>query len=627
MGTSGTPLTGLPDFGALLPAQAATMFAPFGNGSYAALPEQLVVATDANGQPKFLLEIEQQIGNFAASAQYATLDMRLVGDYPLAAALEAARELAPGATVAQLTIDDGFARLYATSSVITPPQELLAPIPLGLGGDEGARWTMRISAEAGEILKAAIVGNSDGTAADGVAPLGARMEYVASGVAPRVSVAVEFEPATLIGALIAQLGGSSTRMVAQSVLTTLFLAQGATLPIKMIGTTGSANSVYAQAMEDRLLAAYATFVPAPGPTDPIYFQFADPATLDTATVHWDLSLPAIVSRAWVVLFDPLSSMRTVIQNGGSDTLVKYLSIPPAPLGLSTIQVTTNLPPNRRGVAMLGANLEAPADPPYRPASINQQVLFTEPDDTATVEWRLSIREQLQFSVTGFAVFAEAGSTRQDTAAPRAADTTWVQLQQNDFPVRFIYLSADPRVLAQADIGISLTYTMDDKAHAEPYALNAAEPAMSIGLPQSAVSVALTLIATPHDGSAALAIPSPSGNRVHVDLTSFAEYGPHVVALSAALASADPPLFLDLVPQAQQDNPAAQSKVMLTPDMPSTRWSYLALSPFSAGFCYRVSAATGAAPAAWSIPLPPSSTLVLASDGSLATDAAAHWAAI
>jgi hypothetical protein len=277
--------------------------------------------------------------------------------------------------------------------------------------------------------------------------------------------------------------------------------------------------------------------------------------------------------------------------------------------------------------MLGASLEAPADPPFRPASISQQVLFTEPDDTAKVEWRLSIREQLQFSVTGYAIFAEAGSTRQDTAASQTANTTWVQLQQNDFPVRFIYLSADPRVLSQADIGISLTYTLDGKAHAEAYTLNAADPAMSIGLPQSAVSVDLALMATPHDGGAALTIPSPSSNRVHIDLTSFAEYGPHIVALSAALASADPPLLLDLVPQSQQSNPATQSKVVLTPDMPSTTWSYLALSPFSAGFCYRVSAATGATPAAWSNPLPPSSKLVLAPDGSLATDAAAHRAAI
>ena len=621
MPDNGVPLTGLPDFGALLPAQAAAMFAPFGGGSYAVLPEQLVVATGADGQPKFLLEIERQLGDLTASGQYATLDMRLTGDYPLEAALAAARVLAAGATVAPLTIDGGFARLYAVSTIVAPPAELLVPISLGLGGEEGARWTMRLSADAGEILKATLLGNDDGTAADGVAPLGARMEYTASGVAARVPVAVEFQPATLVAALIALLGGNPARMVAQSVLTTLFMSNTATLPVKVIGAAGSAGLAFAQAMEDRLLAAFATFVAAPGATDPVYFQFADPATLDATTVHWDLSQPAVVSRAWAVLFDPLSSMRTAIRSGGAAELVKYISIPSAPLGLSNIQVTTNLPPNRRGVVMLGANIEAPAAPPFRPASINKQIVFSEPEDAATVQWRISIREELRFSVTGYAIFAEAGSTRQDTAAPRAANATWVQLQKNDFPVRFLHLSADPRVLAQADVNVALTYALDGRDHAESFTLSATEATMAIGLPESAASIAMNLTARPHDGGAALTIPSPKGDRARIDLTSFAEYGPHTVTISSALTPGDPPLFLDLVPQSQQSSSVAQSKVALTPEQPSAAWSYLALSPFAAGYCYRVSAATGGVPGAWSKPLPPTTPLVLAAEGSSSTEGA------
>jgi hypothetical protein len=627
MGTSLPVLPGLPDFGAPLPGPAATMFAPFADGSYAVLPEQLVVATDSAGRAEFLLEIEQNLGDFSSSAQFATLDMRLTGDYPLEAALAAARGFTSGATVAPLTIDSGFARLYATSTIVTPPAELLAPVSLGLGGQEGARWTMRVSADAGEILKAALVGGSDGTPESGAIPLGARMEYVASGVAARVPIAVEFQPAAMVGALISQVGGSASRMVAQSALTTAFTSSLSTLPVKVIGTIGSAGSTFAQAMEDRLLTAFASFMAAPGITDPACFLLADPATLDNATVHWDLSQPATVSRPWVVLFDPLSGIRTAIQKTGAADLVKYISLPPMPLGLWNIQVTTNLPPNRRGVVVLGANLEAPAHPPFRPASIDKQLVFSEPDDTATVQWRLSLQEQLKFTVTGYAVFAEAGSTRQDTSASRSADTSWVQMQQADFPVRFLNLSADPRVLTQADIDISLTYSLDGKTHAEEFTLTAAGAKMAIGLPRSASALQMTILATPHDMGAPLAVPSPASDQVRVDLTSFAEYGPHTVDIFSALAAGDPPLFIDLTPQSQQSSSVTPSKVMLTAEAPATTWSYLAFSPFSAGYCYRISAATDGTPAPWSKPFKPSSPLVLASDGSLATNDAVHPATV
>ena len=213
-------------------------------------------------------------------------------------------------------------------------------------------------------------------------------------------------------------------MIAQSTLVSVFNAPGQTLPIKTIGVLRRTGSHFcaghAGPPTERLRSPW---LPRPTRTILLTSCARIPPRCRPATIHWDLSQPAIVSRAWVVLFDPISSLQAVSAKSGTNALIKYVSIPPAPLGLFNVKVTTNLPPNRQGLSVLGANLECPAAPPFRPTSIEKQVVFTEPDDTAAVELQLSIREQLILSVAGYAVFTEAGSVRQDVAPARSWTAT------------------------------------------------------------------------------------------------------------------------------------------------------------------------------------------------------------
>lgn len=609
-------MTGLPDFASAVGGNAG-IFAPYGGvGSYAVQPRQLVVATDRAGKPRMKLEIEKSIGDFSAGGRWATFDMTVAGDYPLEAALATVRALTPGATVAPLAIDAGFARLYATSTIVAPPAELLTPVPLGLGGQEGARWTMRLSADAGEILKACLEGN-------GVAPLGARAEFVSSGVAARTPLAVEFSAKELVAALVS---GNTSRVVTQPSLISVLTQPSLTLPLKVIGTVAERVS-FGQAMQDRLLSAYASLIAAPGVNDPASFLFADPATVEGAMVHWDLSEAAAGTRGWVILFDPMSSIRAMTDASGVDALVSYIAVPALQDGLWKIDLTTNLPSNRRGVALLGATVEAPARPPLRPVSISSDVTFEEPADEASFELHLAMREPLQFNVTPYVVFADAQAVHQDIGATRALTAAWVQLQQGDFPVRFLFVSADSRVLALADVAVGVSYSFNGRTHQQSVTLTAAAADVAVGLPRGAANVSTSLNATAHDGGAVLPIAPPSGDRIRIDLTSFKEYGAQTATIECAIAAGDAPLFLDLMPESLLVNVGATpAKVLLTSDQPSTSWTYLATSPFQAGFCYRISAGTGTPPGAWSKAVSAQNVLMLAADGSIAMPDANHAAA-
>ena len=127
-------LTGLPDFQVLTATGPISMFAPFGGGHYAVLPQQLVVAQDADGNLSFRLELIKRLGDFSAAGQYAVLDFALDGDFPLDDGLTAARAADASATVAPVTVNSGFARLYSTTNEVVPTADLLAPIPLGWAG-------------------------------------------------------------------------------------------------------------------------------------------------------------------------------------------------------------------------------------------------------------------------------------------------------------------------------------------------------------------------------------------------------------------------------------------------------------------------------------------------------------
>jgi hypothetical protein len=608
-------LAGMPNLKAPLLAGELVLYPPYESGSYSLLPRQISVAVDAMGKPKFTLVLLKTSNPSDTAGQYAVLDLSLGGDFPLDPALQAARTATPDATVKPIIINRGYARLYATTATVQLPADLTVPVPLGWSGPDLGRWTTHLSVESGELIKGAIANQSF--------PFSARIEFDFLGVVAPLGVGIEFDPRQLLTALLA---GSSNRQLAYADLLKFFTQPRENLPLTIQGAlTNTGAGLFPVVLADRVATAYSVLAPSPSPTDSAVGQFTDPATLPVGKVQWDLSQPCPVLRQCVFLLDSLLESAA----GVGPDLVREVSVPPLELGFYQINLTANLPANRIGVPALGVTLEIPAKPPFRAAAINQTLTFTPPQDQGSFSFQLSPGETLGYTISGFAVIAAGSQAQEYTSPPRPHGEAWIQLQSTDFPVQFSHLQASSRLLQLAQIEGIASYSGPGQTMAQSFTLSQQVPDVAVAVPAAAaMNAALTLTAVPADGSPPVALPVlPFGNTT-IDLPSFREYGPHIIAITCAFEAggATDPVFIELIPDAEMNPAATQSsppaRRIFTPDQPGDSWGYVAGSPFRAGYRYRFAAAAGAPASAWSEVQSPFAPLVLTPKAALPAQAAA-----
>jgi hypothetical protein len=224
---------------------------------------------------------------------------------------------------------------------------------------------------------------------------------------------------------------------------------------------------------------------------------------------------------------------------------------------------------------------------------------------------------MSYTIAGFAVIVSGQSERLYQTDPRTLSDSWVRLTADDFPVIFAHVSTVARLTALAKLNLALSYTVDGQPIQQQFALTADAPDISLGVPRVASGASLVITAVPNDGSAGLTLPPISPGRITLDLTSFREYGPHVVSIAGVFNGTSNPLFLDLLREDQPlDTADAPGKVVLTTDQPSATWGYVAASPFHAGYRYRRSGSSEVAPGPWSPVVSPFTPLTLNADGTV-----------
>lgn len=577
------PLVGLPDFGTALSSEAVQAFAPFGStdaGAYAVVPNDGALAG-------ITLTMTRRADELSGAGSYATLDVRIGCDYPLDDALTLARAQAPGATVRPLPIELGYARLVSGSAALALPSAMTTATMLGWSAADGARWTCRVDLDTAEVIKGALQGGS--------LVFGARIEFVAVGVAPRASARVSFVPATLA----TQLLKSGQTFVSREDLLNRLENSPAALTV-----VGAATIVeVAEALADRLLSAFGRFAPAPGPFDPPGFFIN--ASLPIERVDWDLSIPQAVSRAVALRLDTLTGLAKL----DPASLVRELTIPALDVGFRDVVLAANLPDNRLGAPAIGVRLSAPPAPPNRPSGINKTLVFSSPDNGGLVSLRFDPDETFAYDLTAFAVVTAGSLVHELDAAPRPSTATWLDLSANDFPVTFSHITASQRLIAQARVSGTLDYAFGGQTASLPFALGSATADVALAMPSAATGASISLTATTPGGAVA-SLPAFAAGRILLDVSSFPGYGPHRVALHCDFASGEAPLTLDLAPE--QGSGAAS--VTLVPAAPDAAWGYVAASPFHAGYRYRPAGGT------WSAVLAPGARLNLKPDGSLTNDA-------
>ncbi len=566
-------LAGLPDFGNVISPGAAVAYGAFGGGPEMVVPEIGALAA-------FQLTMTKVAGEPEAAGGYAMLDLEVGLSYPLEDALALARANAPSATVARLPIDLGYARMVSSGSVIALPDAVTRPVMLGWSKDDGARWSQRLDLDIAEVIKGAVQ--------KGTLLFGVFIEFAVTGVAARAQGSVNFVPA----ALMAQLLGDGKTISREDLITRL--SDPSLSPVLVT----SANRIdIADAMADRLLAAFGQFVPAAAAQDRA--GFAIPGPLTAERLDWDLSVPAPGARAYTLHLDTL----TGLANLDPASLIAETVVPPLDLGFREVLLAANLPLWRIGAPAIGVRLSAPPAPPNRPNGINQSAVFSAPDDMARMTLRFDPDETFTYTLTPFAVVAASGMAHEFDAPSTPSSASFLQLQAADFQLAFAHVTVTDRLVAAAVVAGTLAFSYAGHAATVPFKLAPGATDIAVAMPLGATDASLSFTVTAADGTV-LDMPGMAAGRIALDFTAFPQYGPQRIAIHAEFAAGDPPLTIDLEPE----DGAGAASVALAPSAPDMAWTYFAANPFRAGYRYRPQGGE------WSLFLTPGEPLQLDAQG-------------
>jgi hypothetical protein len=588
-------LWGRPDFAAKQATTAFDVYASYEPGPYFLCPTGLAIALLAPGRPDFEIVFTRSSG---AGPDSGLFHFGIEQNEPIDDALAFLRRSDPKSTVQPVPFESGFIRLVVASDLMSVPSDLLQPVPLGWGGIKATRCDIPVSADSASILKASLTSTLN---------VSARAELEVLGVAPRVAGTVVFDPAKLLAPLIA--AGAGSRVIPRTALDEYFLQAPGSLPLAIEGDPAFDPPSFAEAMAGRVRMQFGSFVPSPTGQGPTYLELA--ATIPSGTFRWDLSQPIAVLRPFVFVLDPFEAARDMAKGSGIAGLYREVTTTRPPFGFFDIDVAAFLPPVRLGLVDLGVLIEAPARLPYRPQAVSlPPISFQPPDDHAVAHLHLSPLEALHYVTRTWADVIASGVPHHLLGDPVARTEAMIRFQAQDFPLSFLELSADPALLALANLSGAVRYTAQGGTSVSvPFVLTAALQRTSVVLPRDAADASLSVDALPlpqggAPPAAALTLgPLPASGQ-HFSLGSFAGYGAHNVPVLCSFDSGSIGTFaVDLVADGQPE--ANIATFYLTRGGATANWSYVATSPFAAGYRWRVHPS-----GAWSQSLDPGISLQL-----------------
>lgn len=594
------PTSGTTDFQNPIRERGLTILRSFEDADhYSLLPQELAVAIRDDQRPDFLLELVRGQNPLLPPPNYGILDVRLGPKYLTGDALVVLRGRKPGAMLEEARFTAGFMRLSPAGEVGDAPQELFQPVPL-LWNELGVgRFVLRLPLPAALLLKGALLAE--------FLPIRGIAEMAISGVAPRLSVRVRFDPARLLGALGTI--GNQERQVGWLDIVEFFRGQPDTLPLEIVGNTSSFEpNAFAEAMADHVCLRFGRFIASPKDDLQACFALQSPSDAGAGSFEWDLSEPTTVTRGVVLTFNPLEVARRLVREFGPDSMIRATTVPPFKIGTLPVNVWANLPAQRLGVLSLGVTVKAPPRPPLRPQAIVETVELVPPADAANVMLRLSPAESPEYTFTTFAIVGEQ-MERYDGPETQHSGPR-LDLKPHDFPLQFVLIEATSELLELADVQGVCRDPRSESPFEQPFDLNPDRRSVVIALPAGRQGATLEIEARAKDGQRTLRLSSLPAETLRLGLTSFREYGPHRIEIECVFRNNEKLIAIDLFPEGRPETPSEITTLHFTASQTKREWNWLARSPFYPGYKHRPHAAPDTIPAAWSQPHSPFERLVI-----------------
>lgn len=585
-------LFGYPDFGARLASPDFRLHSGWEASPYVLWPDGLGVASTADGKPDFALSLVRRAG---AGDPYGALALRIGRLAHTDAALYLARQSDDAAVVNPVSFSTGYLRLEPAGAGIQIPADLARPTPIGWGGIDSARWAFRLSVESAELLKTGMTGEA--------LLLNALAEVEVLGIAPRLPVKVQLNPAEILRALAVK----DSRVIVRDELVA-FLQTGGSRFLSVDNVENLDTALLGETVADRLHARFAKFLPAPIGGNKLLIEFN--GGLPGGPVTWDLAEVELVPRLYSYTLDPFDAARKLVAANGIGAVVTETTIPAVNFGFWEVAVDANLPPARTGIVDLRLVITAPEAPPARIDPVVETIELEEPEDSGKIEFRLSPAEPLHYTYQAIALLQQGDSTKELKGPPTECERTFIELRGADFPLDFVAVSAEPALLALCTLSGTLDYRDGDTPVSQPFTLADSAPRATLGLPPGTPGT-LSFSAQPKDGGPATTLgPYPATSR-QVGLLSFREYGPHRVQLACTFPKEGGAVTaIDLLPEGMPETPEHLKLVYFKPGsaVVASEYTYLATSPFHPGYRWRNHSG-----GAWSAVLSPFAPLTIQGD--------------
>jgi hypothetical protein len=584
---------GVPRLWAALRGNGYRILLPYeGVGACTLTPSGVALALTPSGAPDFAFDYIRR--DDQSTPIYAVLSFRVEPLFPFDDALQQLRATDPHATLRNISFTAGFLRLKAIGTAHPVPDSLLAPLPLVWDGSGAARFSIELTGDAAQFV--------GGLLEQQLISLLAYLELEFAGVSPILPLTVSFDPERLIAAL----APDRERRVSRDVVFRTLRDRLDTVPLEWDGDprTQPADLV-AQAVTNVLRTRLGTFVPAPIPDGDGYFAFQATGGAGSRET-WNLREPFAARESVVLSLNPFDALYQVTRGGNIKSVIHFVTVPPLNFGALPVAISANFPDGMD--AQVGVELHAPANAPSRPQAIwSGRILLDPPDYLASRTLRFSPAERSPSYVFRTSCDLPDGEYVEGDDRPAPTDPTRLVLGAADLPVDLVGIACRPRLLRIARITGDASWVDAGLTRHREFALDETAALITLAVPRTATSRALTIRIAPRVGTAtAIEIQAPLESAL-VDLTSFAEFGTHTLELSCTFpADEGRAVIVDIQGAAGGE----VTPVRVTPASPRTSFSWYAESPFEPGYRFRQHSVGD-----WSEVQPPFEPLRLAFDSS------------
>jgi len=545
------------------------------------VPAALELGSRRDGDPDLSVELVRGESPLRPPAPYGVLDLRVTTPAPSAAVLEAARALDPAALVTPASFAGGYLRLRvlagrgAVDGALV--DELERPQAIASDGLGSARMIRRLTPDLAVLLREIL--------RDGALTISAVAELRLPVLAERASVAVTFDPRALLDALAA--AADERSQIGVDAIVALWAREDGVALTRSDGLTDANRSRVARILADWTVAQFAVPVAAPGRDVVATVRLQPPADIE-AELTWDLSRGRTSTRIVVLALDPLAQARRLVAAGGIDRFWRETVVPALETGIVHIDVDTNLPHPIRG-ATTGVLLRAAANPPERVHELSEALLFEESQPRRRVVWRMSAKEPLRYERSTFALLREDGATRRVEGPVTVSEDRQMLLGVDDLPVDLVAIGAGEALLADAVVRGACVRAGEPAAASQrvTFELSAPRPQVAIAVAEgTAEQYAIELQACPHDGSACVSLGPLPARGLQLDVFSFPQFGPQVVAIDVEFDVEVPLVALDLLPERDAGDLTRATVLSFTPASRSRAWHYANPTPFRSGYRHR-----------------------------------------